>query len=124
MGNSLIAKRMDQVVALYSSHAICNPLGHSVLSWCPEPALDMVMQVADLLRKRAEGSTDWEEFEDCGHVPMDEYPAKFNQTIVPFIAKTFSQASQLPSLDRLASDDPVPSLPVFPASEVTPVKQI
>lgn len=82
------------------------------------------VQVADLLRRRDQGSTDWAEFEDCGHVPMDEYPKKFNDTIVPFIADTVSQLTRRPQFDNLASDDPVPSLPVFPASESTPVKQL
>ncbi len=90
----------------------------------PAATISVLMQVADLLRRRDQGSTDWEEFEDCGHVPMDEYPAKFNETIIPFIAKTFSEASRPPQLPNLASDDPVPPLPVFPASEATPVKQL
>ena len=78
------------------------------------------------MRQRDQGSTEWAEFDDCGHVPMDEYPDKFNQTIVPFVAKTFTGVSSpgQPQLDNLASDDPTPSLPVFPASEATPVKQL
>ena len=81
-------------------------------------------QVAGLLQRREQGSTDWAEFEDCGHVPMDEYPSKFNDTIVPFIADTVSKLARRPQLTNLASDDPVAPLPVFPASESTPVKQL
>ena len=42
-------------------------------------------QVTELLRARPEGSTQYTELPECGHVPMQEQPGAFVAAVAPFL---------------------------------------
>ena len=45
------------------------------------------------LQDRADAVTEYVEFKDCGHIPMDEYPQEFVSALRPFVERVLMQPS-------------------------------
>jgi hypothetical protein len=59
-----------------------------------------VVQVAEALRRRPVGNTEYVELPACGHVPMDEYPDQFVQILRPFVEKALFGGEANPQMVR------------------------
>lgn len=46
-----------------------------------------------MLRERPVGSTQLVTYEECGHVPMDEFPERFNADVASFLEDIYSSAA-------------------------------
>ena len=51
------------------------------------------LQIVARLQDRADAVTEYVEFKDCGHIPMDEYPQEFVSALRPFVEKVLMQPS-------------------------------
>ena len=47
--------------------------------------------------------TEYAEFPECGHIPMDEYPQKFVTTLLPFVEKVLRAANSASHADMAGS---------------------
>ncbi|DBA94317.1 hypothetical protein WJX77_007900 [Trebouxia sp. C0004] len=78
-------------------------------------------KVADILKAEGQCSTEYVEYERCGHVPMDERPAEFLHDLQRFVTDVSSERQPTPDADSLtASVDDAP-LPLYPPSKSAPV---
>ncbi|KAK9829636.1 hypothetical protein WJX72_006997 [[Myrmecia] bisecta] len=50
-----------------------------------EPLRSSAQKVAEILEQRPVGSTLYIEYAACGHIPMDEYPERFNADVIAFL---------------------------------------
>lgn len=79
------------------------------------------MQVADLLEAEGRCSTEYVEYEKCGHVPMDEMPEKFLSDLQRFVTIVSSKQQPTPKADTLTDGADDAPLPLYPPSESAPV---
>lgn len=80
-----------------------------------------MVQVADLLEAEGRCSTEYVEYEKCGHVPMDEMPDKFLSDLQRFVTDVSSKQQPTPKADTLTDGADDAPLPLYPPSESAPV---
>ncbi len=78
-------------------HIICRDL---VVVWLLLTLL-LMLQVADLLKVEGQCSTEYVEYERCGHVPMDERPEEFLHDLQRFVTDVSSERQPTPDADSL-----------------------
>lgn len=78
-------------------------------------------QVADLLKAEGQCSTEYVEYDRCGHVPMDERPAEFLNDLQRFVTDVSSERQPTPDADSLTDGVDDAPLPLYPPSKTAPV---
>ena len=81
----------------------------------------LTLQVADLLKAEGQCSTEYVEYERCGHVPMDERPAEFLHDLQRFVTDVSSERQPTPDADSLTDGVDDAPLPLYPPSKTAPV---
>ena len=54
------------------------------------------------LRERAAALTQYELMDNCGHIPMEEYPGRFVEVVKQFLAAASSKQQAVSSSDAMA----------------------
>ncbi len=82
----------------------------------------LTLQVADLLKAEGQCSTEYVEYERCGHVPMDERPEEFLHDLQRFVTDVGSERQPTPDADSLTDGVDDAPLPLYPPSKTAPVQ--
>lgn len=77
-------------------------------------------QIVEVLRKRTNVATEYVEFENCGHVPMDERSDDFVAAVVPFVTSILQQGAPAHPSAGLASLEDLPNQPLQAATMTQP----
>jgi hypothetical protein len=64
------------------------------------------VQIVEQLKERAEALTQYELMDNCGHIPMEEYPGRFVEVVRQFLVEISSQQQAVIS----SSDSMAPQL--------------
>ena len=116
-----------QLVALPSMPSFCMMIESMVLTKLfPESgAVQMSyceLQVSTLLQAEGRCTSEYVEYEGCGHVPMDEMPEKFLADLQRFVTDVASKQQPKPREDDLADTVDSTPLPLYPPSETDAVQ--
>ena len=69
---------------------------------------------------RPQSLTEYVEFKDCGHVPMDERPDEFRAVVIPFIDKILSAATPDALKHHTVGEFDAPEQPLQSVKMTTP----
>jgi pimeloyl-ACP methyl ester carboxylesterase len=75
-------------------------------------------QIVEQLRQRQQALTQYELFDNCGHIPMEEYPERFVDVVQQFLGTAFSEQPASISLPDSAAPQLVPIGDTTPAAAV------